>query len=110
MTESSPVTLLTPVDMPASKHGSCGILIPNTKARIMDIDKEIFLGPNEPGELQIKGPQVMMGYYKNEEATKITLDGRGWLLTGDVGYYDEDEYFFIVDRTKELIKVKGNQV
>lgn len=52
----------------------------------------------------------MKGYWKNEAATKETIDSEGWLHTGDVAYYDEDHYFYIVDRTKELIKVKGNQV
>lgn len=52
----------------------------------------------------------MKGYWNNEKATKETVDDDGWLHTGDVAYYDEDHYFYIVDRTKELIKVKGNQV
>jgi long-subunit acyl-CoA synthetase (AMP-forming) len=52
----------------------------------------------------------MLGYLNNEEATQETIDSDGWLHTGDVVYYDNDEYFYIVDRTKELIKVKGNQV
>lgn len=52
----------------------------------------------------------MQGYLNNEEATKETLDEDGWLKTGDIGYYDEDYYFYVIDRTKELIKVKGNQV
>lgn len=54
--------------------------------------------------------QVMQGYLNNDEATQETIDSEGWLHTGDVAYYDDDEYFYIVDRTKELIKVKGNQV
>jgi acyl-CoA synthetase (AMP-forming)/AMP-acid ligase II len=56
------------------------------------------------------GPQVMKGYYKNVKATEETIDSAGWLHTGDIAYYDEQNQFFIVDRLKELIKVKGLQV
>lgn len=52
----------------------------------------------------------MLGYFRNDAATRETVDKEGWLHTGDVVYYDEDEYFYVVDRTKELIKVKGHQV
>jgi len=68
------------------------------------------LGANEKGEIWIKGPQVIKGYYKNEEGTKATITDDGWLKTGDIGYYTEDKYFYVVDRLKELIKVKGIQV
>lgn len=52
----------------------------------------------------------MKGYWKNDKATAETVDSEGWLHTGDIAYYDDDGYFYIIDRTKELIKVKGNQV
>jgi 4-coumarate--CoA ligase len=65
------------------------------------------LGPNVPGELAIKGPQVMMGYLDDPEKTQETMSSSGWLRTGDVAYYDEEGFFFITDRIKELIKVKG---
>jgi len=93
----------------------------NCEAKIMQVDEDekgnqIFTeitqrGPNYRGELWCKGPNVMKGYWKNEKATKSTFSPDGeWLRTGDVAYVDEDGMFFIVDRIKELIKVKGNQV
>ncbi|KAJ6633142.1 4-coumarate--CoA ligase 1 [Pseudolycoriella hygida] len=110
MTEASPVTLLTPFKPDESKLGSTGQLLPNMEARIVSTEDGTVLGMNETGELQFRGPQVMKGYLNNEAATKDTLDEDGWLKTGDIGYYDSDYYFYIVDRCKELIKVKGNQV
>lgn len=68
------------------------------------------LGKNEVGEICIKGPAVMKGYFGNEKATDETIDCDGWLHSGDLGYYDDDGDFFIVDRLKELIKYKSYQV
>ena len=62
------------------------------------------------GEIVVKGPQIMLGYSNNEQANKETFDGAGWLRSGDTGYYDEDGFLYLVDRIKELIKVKGLQV
>lgn len=67
-------------------------------------------GPTAVGELWCRGPNVMKGYWRNPKATAQTLTPDGWLKTGDVAYVDENGMFFIVDRIKELIKVKGNQV
>lgn len=73
-------------------------------------EEGVALGPNQPGELCFKGPVIMMGYISNPEATKQAIDEDGFLHTGDVGYYDEEEYWFVLDRKKELIKYKGFQV
>lgn len=110
MTETSPCTLYTRFAIPEAKLGSTGQLVRGTKARIVSLTTGENLPAHQSGELYVKGPQVMLGYLKNEAATKETVDEEGWLHTGDVAYYDEDGYFYIVDRTKELIKVKGNQV
>ncbi|XP_063226320.1 uncharacterized protein LOC134533057 [Bacillus rossius redtenbacheri] len=110
MTEASPVLLVAHHHFPRSKTGSAGQVTPSTQCRVVDVDSGRDLGPHQPGQLLFRGPQVMMGYFDNPEATRETLDEEGWLHTGDVAYYDEEGYTYIVDRTKELIKVKGNQV
>ncbi|XP_035711502.1 probable 4-coumarate--CoA ligase 1 [Folsomia candida] len=110
MTELAPVSHLTPVTPINGKIGSTGIVIPGTHCKIVSIETGEPMGPGERGEICVKGPQVMKGYFENEKATKETIDSDGWLHTGDIGLYDEDKYFFIVDRLKELIKVSGYQV
>lgn len=110
MTESSPVTFCMPKLTPPSKIGTIGIPYPGTEAKVVSLSTGEALGTHQSGELWVRGPQLMMGYLNNEKATAETIDEDGWLHTGDVAYYDEDAYFYIVDRCKELIKVKGNQV
>jgi acyl-CoA synthetase (AMP-forming)/AMP-acid ligase II len=111
LTETSPVTHVTPDDDPAkNKPGSIGPLLPNTEARVVGVETGEDVGPNEDGEIWISGPQVMKGYLNDTEATAATIDADGWLHTGDIGHVDEDGYFVIVDRLKELIKFKGYQV
>lgn len=107
MTESSPVATSNPYDG-SGKIGSIGIPLPSTDLRIVD-DQGNVVGPNQIGEIQIKGPQVMKGYYNNpEETSKTIVDG--WLITGDIGLMHEDGYFQIVDRKKDMILVSGFNV
>src|SRR5213083_3280528 len=109
LTEASPVTHANSDEPGKCKPGTVGQLLPNTDCRIVDA-AGAELGPDEDGELLIRGPQVMRGYLNNPEATAATLDADGWLHTGDIGRADRDGYFTIVDRLKELIKYKGFQV
>ena len=108
LTETSPVTHATQPGK--ARSGSIGFVISNTEARIVDPETGSDLGENEEGEIWIKGPQVMHGYLNNPEATRETVDAEGWLHTGDIGRVDEDGYWYITDRLKELIKYKGFQV
>ncbi|KAL5679122.1 hypothetical protein ACJX0J_005507, partial [Zea mays] len=94
----------------SSRYGTAGLLSPSTEAKIVDPETGEALPVNRTGELWIRGPYVMKGYFKNAEATQSTLTPDGWLKTGDLCYIDEDGYLFVVDRLKELIKYKGYQV
>ncbi|MFN8494679.1 MAG: 4-coumarate--CoA ligase family protein [Caldilineaceae bacterium] len=110
LTETSPVTHSTPYTSGMPKLAGVGPCIPNTEAKVIDVATGAELGPNEQGEVCIRGPQVMQGYLNNPKATANTIDSDGWLHTGDIGYADEEGTFYIVDRLKELIKYKGLQV
>ena len=108
MTELSPVTHLTPVG--DYKPGTVGVTVGSTACRIVDPATGEDQDVGGEGELWIKGPQVMKGYLNNPEATATTIDDDGWLHTGDIAVIDGDGHVSIVDRLKELIKVKGFQV
>lgn len=107
LTETSPVTHINPYGA-RRKVGSIGIPIPNTEAKLVDVDdynREIT-APGEPGEICVRGPQIMTGYINRPEETAAAVRD-GWLLTGDIAVFDEDGYFTIVDRKKDMIISSG---
>lgn len=107
LSETSPAATINPVDG-THKRGSIGMPLPNTDIKIFDDDrKEVPQG--EAGEIGIKGPQVMKGYWNRPEESKNTMHG-DYFLTGDVGIMDEDGFFKIVDRKKEMVLVSGFNV
>ncbi|MFW9972002.1 MAG: long-chain fatty acid--CoA ligase [Candidatus Odinarchaeota archaeon] len=109
LTETSPVTHSNPFSG-TRKIGSVGMPIPDTEVRIVDIDDYTkILPPGEAGEIMMKGPQIMKGYWNKPEETANQLKD-GWLLTGDIGKMDDDGYFYIVDRKKDMIDVSGFKV
>lgn len=109
LTESSPITHITP-PISMQKFGSIGLPLPGTRARIVDMDVGTIEMPvGELGELIIKGPQVMSGYYNRPDETAGALRN-GWLYTGDIARMDEDGYFYIVDRKKDMAIVGGYNV
>lgn len=107
MTECSPVASCNPIDG-TDKIGSIGMPLPSTEMRIVD-DNYNILAQGQVGEIQIKGPQVMKGYYNRPTATADTIKD-GWLCTGDIGKMHEDGFFEIVDRKKDMILVSGFNV
>ena len=108
MTEASPITHLTPPGQ--SRLGAVGQTAPLTQSRVVDAETLTDMPVGEAGEVWVRGPQVMLGYLNNPEATARTVTPDGWLRTGDLGEIDADGYLWILDRVKELIKVKGFQV
>ncbi|MGW3073340.1 4-coumarate--CoA ligase family protein [Kitasatospora sp. NPDC001132] len=111
MTELSPVSHVVSPREGDPSPGSVGRMLPSTELRIAALDgSDGDLGPDERGELLIRGPQVMKGYLGRPSETAAVVDAEGWLHTGDVGFVDGRGYLHIVDRVKELIKYKGYQV
>lgn len=109
LTEASPVTHCNPVNG-LRKAGSIGVPIPDTEAKIVDLETgERVLPPGEAGELAVRGPQVMDGYWNRPDETELVFKD-GWLLTGDIAKMDEDGFFYIVDRRKDMILASGYNI
>ncbi|MFW9934607.1 MAG: long-chain fatty acid--CoA ligase [Candidatus Thorarchaeota archaeon] len=114
LTEASPVTHSNPIQenppFDKKREGSVGVPMPSTLAKIIDLDSGEDLPPGQVGELVIKGPQIMTGYWNKPEETAQQLTEDGWLRTGDIARMDEDGYFYIVDRAKQMIDRAGFKV
>jgi acyl-CoA synthetase (AMP-forming)/AMP-acid ligase II len=108
MTESSPITNVNPMSSP--REGTVGPPVADTQERIVSLETGLEVGPGEIGELLVYGPQVMLGYWNNPDATTETITPDGWLRTGDIVTADPDGYVRIHDRKKEMIKYKGYQI
>jgi fatty-acyl-CoA synthase len=111
LTETAAPTHVNPVARPKKQCG--GIPFFDTDSRVIDPEKRVELGPNEVGEIISRGPQVFLGYWNQPQATKDTFlefDGHRFFRTGDLGYYDEEGYFFITDRLKRMINASGFKV
>jgi long-chain acyl-CoA synthetase len=108
LTETSPAACMNPLDLP-EYNGAIGLPIPSTDACVKD-DEGRILPQGEIGELCIKGPQVMKGYWQRPEETAHSIDADGWLHTGDIARMDDRGFFFIVDRKKDMILVSGFNV
>ncbi|XP_076822751.1 putative 4-coumarate--CoA ligase 3 [Clavelina lepadiformis] len=110
MTETSGVAVILNKMAWRISSDASGLVAPLNSMKVCDLQTGKELGPNEVGELLVKGPEIMLGYYNNPVATANTLEKDGFLHTGDIGYYDEFNQFYVKDRAKELIKYKGFQV
>uniref|UniRef100_M8C618 4-coumarate--CoA ligase n=1 Tax=Aegilops tauschii TaxID=37682 RepID=M8C618_AEGTA len=103
------ISLEYPEKGQARQFGSTGTLVVGVEAKVVDVETQNHLPPSQLGEICIRGPQIMQGYFNNVEATDFTIK-QGWLHTGDLGYFDDEGQLFVVDRLKELIKYNGFQI
>jgi len=108
LTETSPAVCINPLDL-KEYNGSIGLPVPSTNVAIWSEEGQV-LPVGEPGELMVQGPQVMKGYWQRPDETRKVLTYDGWLHTGDIARMDEDGYFYIVDRKKDMILVSGFNV
>jgi long-chain acyl-CoA synthetase len=109
LTETSPACCMNPLDL-ADYNGAIGLPIPSTDVVLKDEEGNILSGPDAVGELCVKGPQVMAGYWQRPEETAKVIDEDGWLHTGDMAKMDDGGFFTIVDRKKDMILVSGFNV
>lgn len=110
LTETAPFATHLPAEMTLAKLGSAGVPMPYTEVRVVDPDSGEPTEVGVPGEVVVRGPNVTRGYWQDPEATALAFDDDGWFHSGDIGYLDEDECLYIVDRLKDMIISGGENV